>query len=1295
MIESQEVWNMNQVGSNEVSQSKTLSEQEEVSTQSDMTTNQVIVADNDVWEVNANIDTIQNDEVPDLQESTLAANDKAGNFLLQSSTDYLSPTIQPTTWSTQTWTLIIEILPISESNLSSSSEATTNLNASTDYEVSSWSNHTWVIQDTPTILEEVHETINNQINTQQAWYEEHQLYLQDTTTINSYDQNNTSASKAIKSSVQQGNSYAKARFVPETVVTSTQQKIMDISMLSIKKIDSHPEFSQRMYWGAKLWEDWDHLIFSYPVQLTIPVDSSISDGEQMEIYVMHLWDEKFNITWLTTDPNATCDSWNASIPSNTTTITNGQAIIYTCGASTFVVTYTWWATAANFVDNASLSKTITITWWTVLDSWVIQDLNVIIDFHGIDGTDPAAPGWWQSRSSEISMTLQSPAWSTISLLNTNTYTNPAAPRVMVTFDDSAWGAPSGLPATGTFTPAVSLTAFNGEDPVGDWTYTISDIGVDDWAILFSASLQINALECGDGLIEWVEQCDDGNTNDSDWCNSTCTIEAIYVCSWQPSVCNICSDLTEVILPYRATDVDENTQTINFADFTTHTYGTTPIVLATPNSQNNLDNYPIPRISNITTTSFDISICMDAWATTCDGSPNPEDIGIFVVDTTLATCTDSIDTGIDSITTAGGNTAFTFNDTFTNVPYIYVTPQTSNQWGNIATAAWVDNVGLSTAWGSFIGCSHQWAWDTCTAGTNEDLWWVAIDPMLFTWISTLSQWTANIPDSQWTAISYAGAWYTQSPVVMVSQNTELWAQDGKYQRAKNINSTSAEVRYCEPDGANYCDTHNAENVMWFSLPVFWCWDSMIDSSESCDDGGTTDWDGCSSSCQIEWWYICTGEASVCTLCSVNPEPLIWHQVTALDDNRVTINYSSFTTVSFDSTPLILATPNSQNNGDNYPIPRIRNVTTGSFDVSVCLDRGATTCDATANNEDLAIFVVDQDTVACSAGIQAGTVTAATNGANTSFSYGQTFVNTPYVFTTAQTSSQWNNIATHSWVDDITAISANILWCTHQGTANACDTWQPSEIFAWLAIDTSTFSMEWFQAGSADISNSDWTPITFAPIYTEIPWVMVTQNDDDGAEDGEYPWARTIGTWGGEFRYCEADAVDVCNSHTSEITRRFSLPFSILWDICLEAPWSFSWSGSNIVTLPDAMSYEQQFTGYFTVADNGWGSSWYYTTLELSSLTGTTYWESIPSTQVEWYATGVSFISWSINTWVVLATSFTIYAPASWAVTFIQRDTWVWVSITGTYGSQPFLRLTVPPYTRPDSYQAVITYTLYEN
>jgi len=44
------------------------------------------------------------------------------------------------------------------------------------------------------------------------------------------------------------------------------------------------------------------------------------------------------------------------------------------------------------------------------------------------------------------------------------------------------------------------------------------------------------LVCSNSIIESPEQCDDGNANNGDGCNSTCQTETSYTCTGQPSVC---------------------------------------------------------------------------------------------------------------------------------------------------------------------------------------------------------------------------------------------------------------------------------------------------------------------------------------------------------------------------------------------------------------------------------------------------------------------------------------------------------------------------------------------------------------------------------------------------------------------------------------------------------------------------------------------------------------------------------------------------------------------------------------
>ena len=54
------------------------------------------------------------------------------------------------------------------------------------------------------------------------------------------------------------------------------------------------------------------------------------------------------------------------------------------------------------------------------------------------------------------------------------------------------------------------------------------------------------------------------------------------------------------------------------------------------------------------------------------------MSIFVIDTDKTACTDNIETGTIDIATDGTDTAFSFSSGFTNTPYLFTTPQTSNQ-----------------------------------------------------------------------------------------------------------------------------------------------------------------------------------------------------------------------------------------------------------------------------------------------------------------------------------------------------------------------------------------------------------------------------------------------------------------------------------------------------------------------------------------------------------------------------------------------------------------------------------------
>jgi cysteine-rich repeat protein len=114
-------------------------------------------------------------------------------------------------------------------------------------------------------------------------------------------------------------------------------------------------------------------------------------------------------------------------------------------------------------------------------------------------------------------------------------------------------------------------------------------------------------------------------------------------------------------------------------------------------------------------------------------------------------------------------------------------------------------------------------------------------------------------------------------------------------------------------------------------------------ETCDDGDATSGDGCSDVCQVEPGYTCVGEPSICTLDNCDPDNVILsYLVPSVDENTISVTFDTFTTKTYNQVPLVLATPQTDNNTNNYPIPVITNVTTGGFDISICVDAGDVTC-----------------------------------------------------------------------------------------------------------------------------------------------------------------------------------------------------------------------------------------------------------------------------------------------------------------------------------------------------------------
>jgi len=304
--------------------------------------------------------------------------------------------------------------------------------------------------------------------------------------------------------------------------------------------------------------------------------------------------------------------------------------------------------------------------------------------------------------------------------------------------------------------------------------------------------------------------------------------------------------------------NHNSVTLEFKN----TYTSTPIVIATPATQNgdvgDDDSSLILVIEELNTTHVTFNICQDNGETTCDTTVNEETIHYFVFDVD-ATYPSWIAVGVQSsVATDGSDTAITFGKTFSNTPYVFTQSQTNNQGNNIAPIAWVDDI--TTTGANFLGCTHQGIADACDASTpSENIGWIAIDPVNANFSNHMNFQigSADISNSDWTAATFSPTYLDSR--VMVTQNDDDGGQDPEYAWARNVTSSGMDFRYCEQDAADVCHSHTSEFVMWFAMEYGY----ITIGEEIANDAPTTptsitcDGGSCNSTFANDIELICSG------------------------------------------------------------------------------------------------------------------------------------------------------------------------------------------------------------------------------------------------------------------------------------------------------------------------------------------------------------------------------------------------------------------------------------------------------
>lgn len=88
------------------------------------------------------------------------------------------------------------------------------------------------------------------------------------------------------------------------------------------------------------------------------------------------------------------------------------------------------------------------------------------------------------------------------------------------------------------------------------------------------------------------------------------------------------------------------------------YAQTPVVIATPYKSGNMDRYSVPRIRNVTTEGFELSVCTDSAIAWCDPDSFADYVDIVVFDRKKASALSWIDVGSVSVPVDGSPVSFT-------------------------------------------------------------------------------------------------------------------------------------------------------------------------------------------------------------------------------------------------------------------------------------------------------------------------------------------------------------------------------------------------------------------------------------------------------------------------------------------------------------------------------------------------------------------------------------------------------------------------------------------------------------
>lgn len=295
--------------------------------------------------------------------------------------------------------------------------------------------------------------------------------------------------------------------------------------------------------------------------------------------------------------------------------------------------------------------------------------------------------------------------------------------------------------------------------------------------------------------------------------------------------------------------------------------------------------------------------------------------------------------------------------------------------------------------------------------------------------------------------------------------------------------------------------------------------------------------------------------------------------------------AWSTITFDggpyTTPVIVWRTNTYNDGNEALVFEAKNVTSTTAEIRLCDSQASNAigCDSHAV-ETIWYIVVDVSQVSSVDGIDAGIFSADesfdTAGWSITTSYSETFSNTPYVFTSVQSTNGNGPVVTRVSSSSISDFTGGIC---QQNSQDGCNATHVAETFGWIAVDPTMnpFMIDMdIGSGASNATSSIWTSASFSTSFDTIPIAVSQTITNNGWQDVQVDEIQNITLTGMDYRACELDDDDDCDGHNSDTLVWLALEEWVFASEYYLNETYYRWYENNGLITPDTALADENTT-----------------------------------------------------------------------------------------------------------------------